>query len=143
MSNPADTKKGAVPLDAGVRAAQDTPPAEASQAAERSAEPPAEDGIAQMCTMLKFLYDQVRGGHVRALSCTFVDDSGVPQTGFWVGPNMAVPMLAGVVVAQDDLKAGASKTIVEYREFLRQKAMHEAQQQAEAAPPEGQKPTVN
>lgn len=117
MTGPADPNKGAIPLDASAS------PKEAEAGEARYA---ADDPIAQMCMMLSHLYNEARAGRVKAMSVTFVDDSGVPQNGYYVGPGAAVAMLGGLTIAADALKEGAKRAMDGYLEFLRKKAEAES-----------------
>lgn len=133
-------KRGAVPLDAAAKKveAANSNGAEAPDAA-KPVNPDA-DIDTMMLQTLSWLYNEVKAGRVKALSCVFVDDSDVPQHAFAAKPAAGVPLLAGVVCSTDAIKSGALQSMVNYREFLKNKALHETQQrdQASAAPTEGE-----
>lgn len=142
MTNP-NLAKGAIPLDAAAKkvfAANDransaTAPANGEAATqetstqEASKEIPADSPTVQMCLMLSTIYNETRAGRVKSMAVVFLDDSGVPQVGYHVAPQAAVPMLGGMMIATDALKDGARSSMDGYRAFLHKKAQHDAQRQ--------------
>lgn len=104
-------RKGAVPLDAKIDATVET----------KSEEKPPEqknEFTEMLLKQLSFLALQARAGNIRSITMIFCDKNLVPQHGILTAsPSALAPLLAGVTIAEEDIRGHARAAIGDYVRF--------------------------